>query len=133
MVSLKHLYKEGETIACVVSSIDMDTCLFKGSVLSLYPNGIYDLLDFKKSGDVTSVLVLGANETGVKVQHSSGMIGMIPLDEVSWNPNADIQAWAERFENDYVGVVVLNIDHSEETNVKLIFSRKRRLAEGVED
>lgn len=133
VVSLKHLYKEGETIACVVSSIDMDTCLFKGSVLSLYPNGIYDLLDFKKSGDVTSVLVLGANETGVKVQHSSGMIGMIPLDEVSWNPNADIQAWAERFENDYVGVVVLNIDHSEETNVKLIFSRKRRLAEGVED
>ena len=126
---LTQYYKEGSEVECVI----LDTCnqMFTASIGRTRPNGFADLLGGITVGSTVSVKVCRCDDNGVYVQICKTQLqGMIPSNEVSHNPDRDHREWAEDWLGDFLKVVCTDINL--ETG-QILFSRKRMLAEGVEE
>lgn len=128
-IDLTQHYTEGSEIECVI--LDTRNLMFTASIVKTRPNGFADFLEGITVGSTVSVKVCRCDDNGVYVQICRTQLqGMIPCNEVSHNPDRDHRKWAEDWLGDFPKVVCTAIDL--ETG-QILFSRKRMLAEGVEE
>lgn len=126
---LTRYYKEGDEVECVI--LFVRNLMFYASIINMYPNGFADLLGRLAVGKTASVKVYGSDDTCVYVQiRGTHLQGIIPKHEVSHNLSRDHKDWAAERLDDFVNVVCVDINHGTR---EISFSRKRVLAEGVEE
>lgn len=126
-VDLTQFFKVGEEIECVI--MHTGSMMFAASVVEVNPNGFADLLRGITIGSSINVTICRCDDNGVHVQiYGTRLMGLIPCNEVSHNPERDHMEWAENRMGDFVKVKCIDIDQKTR---QILFSRKQMLAEGI--